>query len=261
MECVQLNCASNQSCNFTCSEALMLGVVTARERDFQLRNHDNEWWMKRRRLPSSLRKRVQRYELQKWEAVGDDEMDFVKDLPVGLRLDIKRYLCLDLIKKIIKEGDPVRQMVFIVSGHVKSCQGLGKAVFATNFLEQGDFLGDELLTWSLRRPFIERLPSSSSTFVCLDLVEAYGIDADDLRYITNHYRPEFMDRRLKQKARYHSSNWRTWAAITIQCAWRRYRKKTKGLVAPSVKEDSRRESQLRRYVAILLSERPRDHLH
>lgn len=31
---------------------------------------------------------------------GENEMEMIKDLPEGLRLDIKRYLCLHLIKKI-----------------------------------------------------------------------------------------------------------------------------------------------------------------
>lgn len=31
---------------------------------------------------------------------GEDEMELIKDLPEGLRRDIKRYLCLDLIRKV-----------------------------------------------------------------------------------------------------------------------------------------------------------------
>lgn len=60
-----------------------------------------EWWMKRRQLPSELRKRVRRYEHQKWTMLGgEDEMELIRDLPEGLRRDIKRFLCLDLIKKV-----------------------------------------------------------------------------------------------------------------------------------------------------------------
>ena len=60
-----------------------------------------EWWMKRRQLPSQLRHRVRHFERQKWSAMGGhDEMELVKDLPEGLRRDIKRFLCLDLIRKV-----------------------------------------------------------------------------------------------------------------------------------------------------------------
>lgn len=57
--------------------------------------------MRRRQLPSQLRQRVRRYERERWTTSGvDDEMELIKDLPEGLRRDIKRYLCLDLIKKV-----------------------------------------------------------------------------------------------------------------------------------------------------------------
>lgn len=60
-----------------------------------------EWWMRRRQLPSALRRRVSHFERQSWLTTGGvDEMELIKDLPEGLRRDIKRYLCLDLIKKV-----------------------------------------------------------------------------------------------------------------------------------------------------------------
>lgn len=67
----------------------------------QLRCRDMEWWMKRRQLPSRLRHRVRQFERQRWAAMrGEDEMQIIKDLPEGLRRDIKRHLCLDLIKQV-----------------------------------------------------------------------------------------------------------------------------------------------------------------
>ena len=67
----------------------------------QLRCRDMEWWMKRRQLPSRLRHRVRQYERQRWAAMrGEDEMEIIKYLPEGLRRDIKRLLCLDLIKQM-----------------------------------------------------------------------------------------------------------------------------------------------------------------
>ena len=57
--------------------------------------------MKRRQLPSGLRRRVRHYERHRWVTMGgEDEMDLIKDLPEGLRREIKRHLCLDLIKKV-----------------------------------------------------------------------------------------------------------------------------------------------------------------
>lgn len=80
---------------------VFLHAVMAKKRKMQLRCRDMEWWMRRRQLPSQLRQRVRRYERQRWAAMGgDDEMELIQDFPEGLRRDVKRFLCLDLIKKV-----------------------------------------------------------------------------------------------------------------------------------------------------------------
>nr|DAD31390.1 TPA_asm: hypothetical protein HUJ06_010241 [Nelumbo nucifera] len=268
---------------------VFLHSVMAKKRKMQLRCRDMEWWMKRRQLPSRLRHRVRHFERQRWAAMGgEDEMEVIKDLPEGLRRDIKRYLCLDLIRqvplfqnlddlildnicdrvkplffskdeKIIREGDPVQRMVFIVHGHIKSSQGLSKGMVATCMLGPGNFLGDELLSWCLRRPFIDRLPASSATFICVEATEAFGLDAHHLRYITQHFRYKFANDRLKRTARYYSSNWRTWAAVNIQFSWRRYKLRARGpALQPTENGDADR--LLRQYAAMFMALRPHDHL-
>uniref|UniRef100_A0A6N2LHG3 Cyclic nucleotide-binding domain-containing protein n=1 Tax=Salix viminalis TaxID=40686 RepID=A0A6N2LHG3_SALVM len=268
---------------------VFLHAVMAKKRKMQLRCRDMEWWMRRRQLPSCLRQRVRHFEQQRWETMGgEDEMELIKDLPEGLRRDVKRYLCLDLIKKvplfhnlddlildnicdrvkpivfskdekIIREGDPVQRMVFIVHGRIRSSQSLSKGMVATSVLEPGGFLGDELLSWCLRRPFIDRLPASAATFVCIESTEAFGLDAYHLQYITDHFRYKFTSERLKRTARYYSSNWRTWAAVNIQFAWRHYRMRTRGPVNP-VPEKGGAERRLLQYAAMFMSIRPHDHL-
>ncbi|KAK6255950.1 hypothetical protein SCA6_017255 [Theobroma cacao] len=274
---------------------VFLHAVMAKKRKMQLRCRDMEWWMKRRQLPSRLRQRVRHFERQKWATLGgEDEMELIKDLPEGLRRDIKRYLCLDLIKKvplfhnldalildnicdrvkplvfskdekvqayeIIREGDPVQRMVFIVRGRIKRSQSLSKGMVATSIIEPGGFLGDELLSWCLRRPFIDRLPASSATFVCVESIEAFGLDANNLRYITDHFRYKFANERLKRTARYYSSNWRTWAAVNIQLAWRRYRTRTRGPMISVTENGNSSDRRLLQYAAMFMSIRPHDHL-
>ncbi|GAB4831709.1 Cyclic nucleotide-gated ion channel 2 [Ancistrocladus abbreviatus] len=270
---------------------VFLHTVMSNKRKLQLRCRDMEWWMRRRQLPSRLRQRVRQFERQSWVTTGGlDEMELIKDLPEGLRRDIKRYLCLDLIKKvplfhclddlildnicdrvkpliyskdekIISEGDPVQRMVFIVHGCLKSTQSLSKGMVATSILEPGAFLGDELLSWCLRRPFLHRLPASSATFLCLESAEAFGLDAYDLKYITEHFRYKFANNILKRTLRYHSSNWRTWAAVKIQFAWRRYVKRTRGSQSPVVQNgENEGERRLLQFAAMFLSLRPHDHL-
>ncbi|MQL74117.1 hypothetical protein Taro_006460 [Colocasia esculenta] len=269
---------------------VFLHAVMARKRKMQLRCRDMEWWMKRRQLPSRLRQRVRQYEHQRWAATrGEDEMDMIRDLPQGLRRDIKRHLCLGLIKqvplfhdlddlildnicdrvrplvfskgeKVIREGDPVQRMVFIVRGHLRSSQCLSKGMVATCMLGPGNFLGDELLSWCLRRPFLDRLPASSATFHSVEPTEGFALDANDLRYITDHFRYKFANERLKRTARYYSSNWRTWAAVNIQLSWRRYRVRTRGAPAVPAESADTAERRLRQYAAVFMSIRPHDHL-
>ncbi|XP_051117835.1 cyclic nucleotide-gated ion channel 2 [Andrographis paniculata] len=272
---------------------VFLHTVMAKRRKMQLRCRDMEWWMKRRQLPSQLRQRVRRYEHQRWAVMGgDEEMELIEDLPDGLRRDIKRFLCLDLIKKvpifhslddlildnicdrvsplvfskdekIVREGDPVPRMVFIVHGRVMSSQNLSRGVVATSTLEPGGFFGDELLSWCLRRPFRDRLPPSSATFTCIEPTEAFALDSKHLRYITEHFRYKFANERLTRTARYYSSNWRTWAAVNIQLAWRHYTLRTRPVTgqpfrsAAAAGGDDRR---LRQYAAYFMSFRPHDHL-
>ncbi|KAK9742560.1 hypothetical protein RND81_03G182100 [Saponaria officinalis] len=269
---------------------VFLHTVMAKKRRMQLRSRDMEWWMRRRQLPSRLRHRVQHFERQNWLTTGGvDEMELIKDLPEGLRRDIKRYLSLDLLKKvplfhclddlildnicdrlkpiiyckdekILREGDPVQRMMFIARGRIKSNQKLSKGMVATDVLEPGAFLGDELLSWCLRRPFIHRLPASSATFVCLESTEAFGLDAYDLRYITDHFRYKFANNTLKRTLRYHSSHWRTWAAVNIQFAWRRYMSRTRGSVTHVTSQNSDPDKLLLQFAAMFMSFRPHDHL-
>ncbi|KAE8661347.1 Cyclic nucleotide-gated ion channel 2 [Hibiscus syriacus] len=269
---------------------VFLLAVMAKKRQMQLRCRDMEWWMKRRQLPSRLRQRVRRFERQRWATLGgEDEMELIKDLPEGLRRDIKRYLCLDLIKKVplfhnlddlildnicdrvkplvfskdeklFREGDPVQRMVFVVHGRIQRTQSLSKGMIATSIIKPGGFLGDELLSWCLRRPFIDRLPVSSATFVSVESVEAFGLDSDHLRYITYHFRYKFANERLNRTARYYSSNWQTWAAVNIQLAWRRYRMRDRGPMISAAEHRSSSDHRLLQYAAMFMSINLHDHL-
>ncbi|KAM3682900.1 hypothetical protein ACJW31_12G105700 [Castanea mollissima] len=268
---------------------VFLHTLMATKKEVLLKHRDMVWWMKRRQLPLHLRRRVHRFERQRWAAMeGQDEMQLIKDLSDGLRRDIKRYLCIDLVKKvplfqmlddlildnicdlvtphiygkgekIIREGDPVQRMVFVVHGRVRRSQALNRGFIGTSMLQPGSFLGDELLSWCLRRPFIDRLPSSSASFVCVESIEAYCLEADQLRYITDHFRYQFASDRLRRTMRYYSSNWRTWAAVTIQIAWRSNRTRTKGTVSPMM-HNRGTESLLRHYTVYFMSLKPQDHL-
>ncbi|KAF5478752.1 hypothetical protein F2P56_005286 [Juglans regia] len=272
---------------------VFLHATTSKKQAMQLKMRNLEWWMKKRRLPPGFRQRVRNYERQRWAAMrGVDECEMISNLPEGLRRDIKYHLCLDLVRQvplfqhmddlvlenicdrvksliftkgetITREGDPVQRMLFIVRGHLQSSQVLRDGVKSCCMLGPGNFSGDELLSWCLRRPFIERLPPSSSTLVTIETTEAFGLEADDVKYVTQHFRYTFVNEKVKRSARYYSPGWRTWAAVAIQLAWRRYRHRltltSLSFIRPRrpvSRCSSMGEDRLRLYTALLTSPKP-----
>ncbi|KAJ6296145.1 hypothetical protein OIU78_024058 [Salix suchowensis] len=66
----------------------------------RVKRRDSEQWMHHRLLPQDLRERVRRYDQYKWlETRGVDEENLVQSLPKDLRRDIKRHLCLALVRR------------------------------------------------------------------------------------------------------------------------------------------------------------------
>ncbi|KAL4309836.1 hypothetical protein GQ457_01G019940 [Hibiscus cannabinus] len=158
-----------------------LQSTTVRLEEWRIRRTDTEQWMHHRQLPYELRKNVRRYDQYKWVATrGVDEEAILKSLPTDLRRDIKRHLCLDLVRqvplfdlmddqmldaicerlkpclctpstRIVREGDPVNEMLFIIRGHLDSCTTNGgrTGFFNSSRIGPGDFCGEELLTWAL----------------------------------------------------------------------------------------------------------------
>ncbi|KAF9588337.1 hypothetical protein IFM89_008767 [Coptis chinensis] len=274
---------------------VFLHATTSKKQAMHIKLRNMEWWMRRRHLPPIFRQRVRLYERQKWAAMrGVDECEIIKNLPEGLRRNIKYHLCLDLVKQvplfqhmdelvlenicdrvkslifpkgetITREGDPVQRMLFVVRGHLQSSQVLRDGLTSCCMLGPGNFSGDELLSWCLRRPFVERLPPSSSTLVTLETTEAFELDAQDVKYVTQNFRYTFVNEKVKRSARYYSPGWRTWAAVAIQLAWRRYKHRltltSLSFIRPRrplSRSSSLGEDRLRLYTALLTSPKP-DH--
>ncbi|KAG2601216.1 hypothetical protein PVAP13_5KG573600 [Panicum virgatum] len=80
---------------------VFLNATTSKKQAMHTRLRGVELWMKRKNLPRSFRQRVRQYERQRWAATrGVDECRIVRDLPEGLRRDIKYHLCLDLVRQV-----------------------------------------------------------------------------------------------------------------------------------------------------------------
>ncbi|CAL5374663.1 unnamed protein product [Camellia sinensis] len=233
-----------------------LQSLTIRLEEMRVKRRDSEQWMHHRLLPQELRERVRRYDQYKWlETRGVDEENLVQSLPKDLRRDIKRHLCLALVKRvplfenmderlldaicerlkpclytentyIVREGDPVDEMLFIIRGRLESVttDGGRSGFFNRSFLKGGDFCGEELLTWALDPKSGSNLPSSTRTVRALTEVEAFALIAEELKFVASQFR-RLHSKQVQHTFRFYSQQWRTWAACFIQAAWRRYSKR------------------------------------
>eukprot|EP00250_Pteridium_aquilinum_P005153 c15291_g1_i1 orf=200-2506(+) len=240
--------------------------LSRRRVDMQLRRHDVESWMARRHLPLKFRRKVREAERFKWAANrGVDEQELLNGLPEDIELEIRKALCLELIKKvrlftymeeqvldeicqrlrqslyingsvIMRKNHPIEKMHFFIKGNVQRTMEDGKL----KPLQSG-FCGEELLTWCLefenaQQPSVKRTRHrlvigqhaiSSTTVTCLGSVEAFSLSAEDLKEVTRLYSNFLRNNKVQGALRYESLYWRTRAAITIQGAWRKIRSTTK----------------------------------
>ncbi|KAK1270589.1 putative cyclic nucleotide-gated ion channel 18 [Acorus gramineus] len=233
-----------------------LQSMTVRIEEWRVRRRDTEEWMRHRQLPQDLQERVRKFVQYKWLATrGVDEESILDSLPLDLRREIKRHLCLALVRRvpffsqmddqlldaicerlvsslcpqdtyIMQEGDPVNEMLFIIRGRLESSTTNGgrTGFFNSITLRPGDFCGEELLTWALMLSPAANLPLSTRTVRAIDEVEAFALRTEDLKFVANQFR-RLHSKKLQQAFRFYSHHWRTWGACFIQAAWRRHKKR------------------------------------
>lgn len=123
---------------------------------------------------------------------------------------------------IIREGDPVKEMLFIIRGQLESSTTDGGRTdfFNSLILKSGDFCGEELLTWALVPSSGDSYPSSTRTVRTTSELEAFSLQADDLKFVASTFRM-LHSKHLQHTFRFYSYQWRTWAARFIQSSWQR----------------------------------------
>jgi cyclic nucleotide gated channel len=127
---------------------------------------------------------------------------------------------------IVREGDPVNEMLFIIRGELESSTTDGGRTnfFSSITLRPGDFCGEELLTWALMPNPSLNFPQSTRTVRSVTEVEAFALRAEDLKYVANQFK-RLHSKRLQHAFRYYSHQWRSWGACFVQGAWRRHKKR------------------------------------
>ncbi|EPS71990.1 hypothetical protein M569_02767, partial [Genlisea aurea] len=242
--------------------ALLIGNVqgylqstTARLEEWRVKRRDTEEWMRHRQLPWDLQERVRTYVQQTWLSTrGVRERDILLALPLDIRREIQKHLCLSLVRRVpffsqmddqlleaicerlvsslntkgtyvLREGDPVNEMLFIISGQLESSttDGGRSGFFNSITLKPGDFCGEELLTWALMSGAANlNRPASTRTVRCITQVEAFALVADDVKFFATQFRRLLHSKRMQHVFRYYSHQWRTWGACIVQIAWRRH---------------------------------------
>ncbi|PSR98163.1 Protein CNGC15c like [Actinidia chinensis var. chinensis] len=233
-----------------------LQSTNMRLEEWRMKRNDKEQWMRHRQLTRELKESVRRYDQYRWVTThGVDEEAILNSLPLDLRRDIKRHLCLNLVRKVpffnqmdehmldaicerlkpvlctsgtclVRESDPVNEMLFIIRGHLDSytTDGGRTGFFNSSQIGPGDFCGEELLTWALDpRPTIA-LPSSTRTVKAISEAEAFALVSEDLKFVASKFRV-LHSKQMKHTFRCHSHQWRTWAACFIQAVWFRYKRR------------------------------------
>ena len=91
---------------------------------------------------------------------------------------------------IVREGDPVDEMLFVMRGNLltMTTNGGRTGFFNSFFLKAGDFCGEELLTWALDPNSSSSLPSSTRTAKAITDVEAFALGAEDLKFVASQFR-------------------------------------------------------------------------
>ncbi|GMY13398.1 cyclic nucleotide-gated ion channel 18-like [Fagus crenata] len=233
-----------------------LQSMTVRIEEWRVKKRDTEEWMRHRQLPPDLQERVLRFVQYQWFATrGVNEESILRSLPLDLRRDIQRHLCLALVRRVlffsqmddqlldaicerlvsslstkgtyvVREDDPVNEMLFIIRGQMESSTTNGgrSGFFNSITLRPGDFCGEELLTWALMPTSSLNLPSSTRTVRTVTEVEAFALRAEDLKFVASQFK-RLHSKRIQHAFRYYSHQWRTWGACFIQAAWRKYIKK------------------------------------
>ncbi|KAK2654109.1 hypothetical protein Ddye_013965 [Dipteronia dyeriana] len=234
---------------------LYLQSETAKSEEMKLKVREIEQWTTFKKLSDNLRLQVQKYQQHVWrETKGVDVQNLLNNLPSDLRRNIKRELCLKIIKKvpifellreqqlnamciqlkpvlypgetyIVRKGDPVDEMLFIMRGTLLSLSRNGSDRNLIDAVYLTEFCGEELSLWAIDpQSKSDQRPLSTSNIKTVTEVEAFALMADDLKDVFTKFKLCF-HKRLVPTFRFLSLRWRCWAACIIQVAWRCYRRK------------------------------------
>eukprot|EP00762_Andalucia_godoyi_P006366 ANDGO_05842.mRNA.1 Cyclic nucleotide-gated cation channel subunit A len=182
-------------------------------------------FMRFRRLPEDMQKRIQEYFSYLWQSRrGLDESQVLDDLPGYLRMEIALFLNKDIIEKVplfkgqnahfisavvtkmkprvvlpgyyvIRKGEIGREMFFIARGEVEVVSEDGQQVFAR--LSEGSFFGEVALLFSGKR-----MASVRASMYC----DLFVLSKDDFSSVLSEFPDESKQIQEEAQRRYNLNN-------------------------------------------------------
>ncbi|TXG71163.1 hypothetical protein EZV62_006098 [Acer yangbiense] len=173
-------------------------------------------------LSENLQKQIKRYQPDIWEETKGVEFEYLFNLPEDLRKNIKRQLCLVLLKnvdefrswseqlldelcdcvkpvsyaqhaEIVRKGSSIDEMLFLVQGKLQTYSltsvDTGSAAIPPHFkisinrLEEGKFCGEELVAWFQADLYSSNLPISTRTIQTITKVDGFALMSYDLQNV------------------------------------------------------------------------------
>ncbi|XP_062200669.1 putative cyclic nucleotide-gated ion channel 7 [Phragmites australis] len=101
---------------------------------------------------------------------------------------LKPSLCTEFTY-IVCKGDPIDEIILIIRGHLESSTTDGGCMrfYNRGLLKEGDFCGEELLTWVLNPKADANFPLSTCTIRAISEVEAFMLHAEELKFVAGQF--------------------------------------------------------------------------
>ncbi|XP_021803176.1 uncharacterized protein LOC110747287 [Prunus avium] len=200
------------------------------KRKMEEKGQELELWLPKNGIPEKSHKNIKLQMMEKVEQEFEENRDvdldnFLSTLPSDLENQIKSYMPFTSLKKvllqnmdeqvlkaicqhlkpmkytedklILREGEPLKMMLFIVEGHVAIEKKGGST------LNQGarELYGEKLLAWPFSTSFPKTLPTATESARAIGDVEALILMADDMKGVVFKFRVHFIKKygKLKEK--------------------------------------------------------------
>ncbi|CAL9007917.1 unnamed protein product [Prunus brigantina] len=205
------------------------------KRKMEEKGQELELWLPKNGIPEKSHKNIKLQIMEKVEQEFEENRDvdldnFLSTLPSDLENQIKSYMPITRLKKvrvlqnmdeqvlkaicqhlkpmkytednlILREGEPLKMMLFIVEGHV-AIEKKGGSI-----LNQGarELYGEKLLAWPFSTSFPKKLPTATESARAIGDVEALILMADDMKGVVFKFGVHFINKygKLKEKLANH----------------------------------------------------------